>query len=131
MEIGLVTYVVAGTVAGVVVDGPAAGSGAATAALVVKVDVLLEESVFLKTVFILMSSFFPALFTLSSRLSAGAPPTLEAILVDVQIRWPLSQRRYLDVTGRGRVVGCDPHFISSRSRYSLSAGQIKARQCSG
>lgn len=86
MEIRLVTYVAAGTAAGVV-DGPAAGSGRATAAVVERVDVLFEESVFFKTVFILISSFFPTLFTLSSRPSAGAPPTLEAMSVNVQIGW--------------------------------------------
>lgn len=65
------------------VDGPATGSGDATAAVVGTVDVLLDDSVFLKTVFILISSFFPALFTFSSRLSAGVPPILEAMSANV------------------------------------------------
>lgn len=90
-EVRLLTYVVAGTVAGVA-DGPAVGSGGATAAVVGIVDVLFEESVFFKTVFILISSFFPTLFTLSSLPSAGVPPTLEAISVNEQVRWPQTQK---------------------------------------
>lgn len=88
IQIRLVTYVlVAGRVAGVV-DGPAAGWGDKTGAVVGTVDVLFDDSVFFKTVFILISSFFPTLFTLSSRPSAGVPPTLEAMSVNVQCRWP-------------------------------------------
>lgn len=102
-----VTYVVAGTgtVAGVV-DGPAAGSRGTAAVVVGGIDVLFEDSVFLKTVFILISSFFPALFTLSSRPSAGVPPTLEAMSIDVKVRALVSQRRYVGVTEGGHVVGC-------------------------
>lgn len=128
MDIRLVTYVAAGTTAGVV-DGPAAGSGGATAAVVERVDVLFEDSVFFKTVFILISSFFPTLFTLSSRPSAGAPPTLEAMSVNVQVRWSWSQRRYVGVLGRSHVVGCNVLFHIFRSRYSHSGEKVQAERC--
>lgn len=75
-----------------VVDGPAAGSGGATAVVVGGIDVLFEDSVFFKTVFILISSFFPTLFTLSSRPSAGVPPTLEAMSVNMKVWWPKFHR---------------------------------------
>lgn len=75
-----------------VVEGPGAGSGDTTAAVVGTVDVLFDESVFLKTVFILISSFFPTLFTLSSRPSAGVAPTLEAMSINVQFWRPWSER---------------------------------------
>lgn len=108
-EIRLVTYVVAGTVVGAV-DGPAAGSGGTTAAVVGTVDVLFEDSVFFRTVFILISSFFPTLFTLSSLPSAGVPPTLEAMSVNEQVRWPQTQRKYVVFSARGRGIGCDILF---------------------
>lgn len=98
------TYVVAGTVAGVV-DGPAAGSVGATAAVVGTVDVLFEDSVFFRTVFILISSFFPTLFTLSSLPSAGVPPTLEAMSVN---------NRFGGLRHRETVCSC--HWKRSRSR---------------
>lgn len=121
------TYVVAGSVAGVV-DGPAAGSGAKTGAVVGTVEVLFDDSVFFKTVFILISSFFPTLFTLSSRPSAGVPPTLEAMSVNVQIWWPWSQRDGMMVSLEGvDLVGCGFYFMSSRTRYSHEGGKIPVR----
>jgi hypothetical protein len=96
------TYVVAAGRPAGAVDGPAAGSGDKSGAGACTVDVLFDGSVFFKTVFILSSSFFPTLLTLSSRASAEAVPRLEAMAVDVQCRWPQFAGRWWcgGVTGR-------------------------------
>lgn len=117
------TYLATGTVAEVV-DGPTAGSEGATAAVVGTFDVRLEDSVFFKTVFILMSSFFPTLLTLSSRPSAGVPPTLEAMSIEAQIWWPWSQIDDILVSLEEIAWWAAlSYFMSSRSRYTHDAGR--------